>query len=57
MVYLCQQAAQFFRDHGCNTNDTTVKYHSRAAQMYKEKLAQLAAEDERKGGNVLVCGG
>lgn len=49
------QAAQFFREHGCTTNDTNAKYHSRAAMLYKEKLAQLTAEDERKGTNVLVC--
>jgi ADP-ribosylation factor GTPase-activating protein 2/3 len=52
---LSNQAAQFFRDHGCTTNDTNAKYHSRAAMLYKEKLAQLTAEDERKGTNVLVC--
>ncbi|MEQ2165708.1 hypothetical protein GOODEAATRI_019923 [Goodea atripinnis] len=32
----------FFRQHGCSTNDTNSKYNSRAAQMYREKIRQLA---------------
>lgn len=32
----------FFRQHGCSTNDTNAKYNSRAAQMYREKIRQLA---------------
>lgn len=32
----------FFRQHGCTTNDTNAKYNSRAAQMYREKIRQLA---------------
>lgn len=37
----CLQTA-FFRQHGCSTNDTNAKYNSRAAQMYREKIRQLA---------------
>lgn len=32
----------FFRQHGCTTKDTNAKYNSRAAQMYREKIRQLA---------------
>ncbi|XP_067275342.1 ADP-ribosylation factor GTPase-activating protein 2 isoform X2 [Pseudorasbora parva] len=35
-------AMGFFRQHGCTTNDTNAKYNSRAAQMYREKIRQLA---------------
>uniref|UniRef100_A0A673XIA5 ADP-ribosylation factor GTPase-activating protein 2 n=1 Tax=Salmo trutta TaxID=8032 RepID=A0A673XIA5_SALTR len=35
-------ATAFFRQHGCSTNDTTTKYNSRAAQMYREKIRQQA---------------
>lgn len=40
-VISCLQTA-FFRQHGCSTNDTNAKYNSRAAQMYREKIRQLA---------------
>lgn len=39
--FLCAQMG-FFRQHGCTTNDTNAKYNSRAAQMYREKIRQLA---------------
>ncbi|KAM9764522.1 LOW QUALITY PROTEIN: ADP-ribosylation factor GTPase-activating protein 2 [Menidia menidia] len=35
-------ATAFFRQHGCSTSDTNAKYNSRAAQMYREKIRQLA---------------
>ncbi|XP_072448023.1 ADP-ribosylation factor GTPase-activating protein 2-like isoform X2 [Chiloscyllium punctatum] len=35
-------AAAFFRQHGCMTKDTTAKYNSRAAQLYRERLRTAA---------------
>ncbi|CAJ0608171.1 unnamed protein product [Cylicocyclus nassatus] len=44
-------AMQFFKQHGCNSNDAQVKYKSKAAQLYREKLAQLCIEVQKKYGN------
>ncbi|XP_048463461.1 ADP-ribosylation factor GTPase-activating protein 3-like isoform X2 [Rhincodon typus] len=46
-------ANAFFRQHGCNTNDTNAKYNSRAAQLYREKLRSLAVAATRKYGTKL----
>ncbi|XP_020373969.2 ADP-ribosylation factor GTPase-activating protein 2 isoform X4 [Rhincodon typus] len=35
-------AAAFFLQHGCMTKDTTAKYNSRAAQLYRERLRTAA---------------
>ncbi|XP_056090174.1 ADP-ribosylation factor GTPase-activating protein 2 isoform X1 [Rhinichthys klamathensis goyatoka] len=46
-------AMGFFRQHGCTTNDTNAKYNSRAAQMYREKIRQLANAALSKYGTEL----
>ncbi|XP_018598874.1 ADP-ribosylation factor GTPase-activating protein 2 isoform X2 [Scleropages formosus] len=46
-------ATAFFRQHGCTTNDTNAKYNSRAAQMYREKIRQLASAALSKYGSDL----
>ncbi len=43
-------ATVFFRQHGTSTSDANKKYHSRAAQLYKEKIKTLAAAAMRKYG-------
>ncbi|KAK6061201.1 putative GTP-ase activating protein [Cooperia oncophora] len=46
-------AMQFFKNHGCNSNDAQIKYKSRAAQLYRDKLAQLCREVQNKYGNIV----
>jgi len=47
------KALTFFRGHNCTTTDTQQKYNSRAAQLYREKLHQSAAQAMRLHGTKL----
>ncbi|CAF4844510.1 unnamed protein product, partial [Rotaria socialis] len=46
-------ADAFFQQHACNTKDTQQKYNSRAAQLYREKLHQLATKAMKQYGTKL----
>ncbi|XP_056269287.1 ADP-ribosylation factor GTPase-activating protein 2 [Pseudoliparis swirei] len=46
-------ATVFFRQHGCSTGDTTAKYNSCAAQLYREKVRQQANAALSKYGSDL----
>merc|ERR1739838_366278 len=37
-------ARHFFRQHNCTSSDTQQKYNSRAALLYKEKLATMSKQ-------------
>ncbi|EDW44496.1 ADP-ribosylation factor GTPase-activating protein 2 isoform X2 [Drosophila sechellia] len=46
-------AAQFFRAHNCSTTDAQVKYNSRAAQLYRDKLCAQAQQAMKVHGTKL----
>ncbi|CAF4512929.1 unnamed protein product [Rotaria sp. Silwood1] len=46
-------AEAFFQQHGCHTKDIQQKYNSRAAQLYREKLHQLATKTMKQYGTKL----
>jgi ADP-ribosylation factor GTPase-activating protein 2/3 len=43
-------AEAFFQQHNCETKDIQQKYNSRAAQLYREKLHQLATKAMKQYG-------
>ncbi|CAG0895020.1 unnamed protein product [Cyprideis torosa] len=46
-------ARTFFSQHNCTTTDAQMKYNSRAAQLYREKLHNMAVQAQRVYGNKL----
>ncbi len=49
----CNFQISFFRHHNCDTSDTQLKYKSRAAQLYRDKLHSEAAKAMRIHGTKL----
>lgn len=39
-------AANFFKQHSCDTSEVQQKYKSKAASLYKTKLAQMVGDEE-----------
>ncbi|XP_023264000.1 ADP-ribosylation factor GTPase-activating protein 3 isoform X2 [Seriola lalandi dorsalis] len=46
-------AISFFNQHGCTTSAANSKYNSRAAQLYREKIKNLATQATRRHGTEL----
>lgn len=46
-------AVSYFSQHGCTTSAANAKYNSRAAQLYREKIKNLATQATRRHGTEL----
>nr|XP_019947988.1 PREDICTED: ADP-ribosylation factor GTPase-activating protein 3 isoform X2 [Paralichthys olivaceus] len=46
-------AISYFSQHGCTTSAANAKYNSRAAQLYREKIKNLATQATRRHGTEL----
>ncbi|CAL8242077.1 unnamed protein product [Merluccius merluccius] len=46
-------ANMFFNQHGCTTSAANAKYNSRAAQLYRDKIKNLATQATRRHGTEL----
>ncbi|XP_018602540.1 ADP-ribosylation factor GTPase-activating protein 3 [Scleropages formosus] len=46
-------ATAFFSQHGCTASAANAKYNSRAAQLYREKIKNLATQATRQHGTEL----
>ncbi|XP_018542593.1 ADP-ribosylation factor GTPase-activating protein 3 [Lates calcarifer] len=46
-------AIAFFNQHGCTASAANAKYNSRAAQLYREKIKNLATQATRRHGTEL----
>ncbi|KAM3587998.1 uncharacterized protein V6R79_018470 [Siganus canaliculatus] len=46
-------AIAFFNQHGCTASSANAKYNSRAAQLYREKIKNLATQATRRHGTEL----
>lgn len=46
-------AVHFFQQHGCDSGDSQIKYHSRAASLYKHRVNELSTKAQQQAGRTL----
>lgn len=54
IFFIIMFQSQFFMQHNCITADAPKKYNSRAAQMYRDKLNQLAVNSLKNNTQVTL---